>query len=67
MFSRLESTKSWVGYERRKRPRRAEDLKRCMLCGVLFSWHSCSPMCSVCGHKLISQHQYKGKILNIFV
>ena len=68
---KLGSTKffknTWDGYERRRKQRRSEDLKKCVLCGVYFSWCSCSPICSVCGHKLMALHQNKGRILNIIV
>lgn len=59
--------KTWDGHrERRTRPRRAEDLKKCICCDVFFSWKSCGQICSGCGHKLIALNQGKGKILNIF-
>ena len=68
---KLGSTKffknTWNGYERRRKQRRSEDLKKCVLCGVHFSWCACSPICSVCSHKLIALHQNKGSILNIIV
>jgi len=57
--------KTWDGRERRKGARRSEDLKKCVFCGVFFSWKSCSPICSLCAHKLIALYQNKGKIVDI--
>ena len=57
--------RTWKGYDRRARARRAEDLKRCVVCNVHFSWKCSSPVCSVCADKLIPMYQNKGKIVNI--
>ena len=58
---------SWDGHERRKMPRRSEDLVKCISCGVYFSWEASSPICSACGSKLMVLYQPKGNILNTFV
>jgi hypothetical protein len=58
---------SWEGYERRRMARRTEDLMKCILCDVYFSWESSSPICSACSHKAITQYQPTGKIVNTFV
>ena len=58
---------TWGGRERRRKPRRTEDLNKCVVCGVYFSWKSSSPICCACGHKLIAMQQGSGKIIDIFV
>jgi len=67
----MELTKSfknsWEGYERRKMPRRSEDLVECISCGVYFSWETSSPICSACGSKLMALYQPKGNIVNTVV
>jgi len=56
--------KIWNGYDRRTKARRAEDLKRCVLCNIHFSWKHSTPVCSACADKLSVMYQNKGKIVN---
>ena len=58
---------SWEGYERRRMPRRTEDLVKCISCGVYFSWETSSPICSACGSKLTALYQPRGNIVNTVV
>ena len=57
--------KTWSGYDRRTKARRAEDLKRCVLCNLYFPWKYSIPVCSACADKLIAMYNSKGKIVNI--
>ena len=59
------SKRTWNGYERRTKARRAEDLKRCVLCNIHFPWEYSIPVCSACAEKLLGMYNHKGKIVNI--
>jgi len=57
--------RTWKGYDRRAKARRAEDLKRCVLCNIHFPWKYSIPVCSACADGLIAMYNSKGKIVNI--
>ena len=59
----IPGSRTWAGTNRRRRARRAEDLKRCIFCNIHYSWKSSSSICSVCAQKLTHLYKYKGTIV----